>query len=895
LRRRSILDFDPSKRRMGQVRSPLQSPFLLTFILALFSCSSEVLAPKYTVISTQSAGGIISVSPQQDSYNSGDQITVTATPSQGYVFSYWSGSLNGTTNPATFKVNGSASISAVFTPLQNTYTITISSTTGGTVALSPSKANYTSGEVVTVTAIPTTGYSFSSWGGDLSGTTNPATLTVTKDNTISASFTQSTYTITVTQGSGGTISLSPSKGSYTYGEIVNVSATAAGGYSFGSWGGDLSGTANSMTVAVLGNMSISAHFAQSTYTIAVTQPAGGIGTISLSPPQGSYNAGDVVSVSATAASGYSFSSWGGDLIGTANPTTVAVTRDMDITAYFAQETVGSYTLSVGGMTGGTIILSPNKTKYNAGDVVSVAAVAAAGYSFNSWGGGLSGGSNPQSFIVTGNMNISASFTQVGYAITVNQGTGGTITITPSQSAYHYGDVVTITATSASGYSFASWGGGVAGSANPTMVTVAGNTTVSANFVRNSYSVTVNQSTGGVVTITPADPPYYSGDMVQVIATANVGYGFSSWGGDLTGSAYSQTVTVTGNIIVSALFTPIAYTVTLSPVTGGTITVTPSKTSYVYGESVTATATADSGYVFTSWGVDLVGSTTPQEFTISRNMSISASFEPVYTITLTQGAGGSISVSPVKGTYSSGEIVMATAAADGGYVFFSWGGDLTGSTNPQTFSITKNMSITATFSPVYTITLNQSTGGTISASPSKSTFIGGEIVSVTATAKPGYIFSSWSSGLTGSTNPSTFPITANLLVSAAFIALPEYVYVINCTSNDVSAFSLDTSTGTLISISNSPFAAGQSPLCAATDPMGKYLFVGNWNSDNVSGFTINVSTGALTATSGSPFPAGTGPACTIVDPSGRFLYTANQYSNNVSAFFPQVNLPISHRP
>jgi hypothetical protein len=121
----------------------------------------------------------------------------------------------------------------------------------------------------------------------------------------------------VTQGTGGTISLSPSKGSYTYGEIVNVSATAAGGYSFGSWGGDLSGTSNPMTVAVLGNMSISAHFAQSTYTIAVTQPAGGIGTISLSPPQGSYNAGDVVSVSATAASGYSFSSWGGDLIGTA--------------------------------------------------------------------------------------------------------------------------------------------------------------------------------------------------------------------------------------------------------------------------------------------------------------------------------------------------------------------------------------------------------------------------------------------------------------------------------------------------------------------------------------------------------------------------------------------------
>jgi hypothetical protein len=239
-----------------------------------------------------------------------------------------------------------------------------------------------------VTAISTTGYSFSSWAGDLSGTTNPATLLVTKDSTISASFTQSTYTITVTQGTGGTISLSPSKGSYTYGEIVNVSATAAGGYSFGSWGGDLSGTSNPMTVAVLGNMSISAHFAQSTYAIAVTQGTGG--TISLSPSQGSYNAGDVVSVSATAASGYSFSSWGGDLSGTSNPQSVTVTRDMNITAYFAQMTTGSYTIAVTSPTGGTVQLSPNKTNYNTGDSVTITAMPVAGYSFASWGGACLG-------------------------------------------------------------------------------------------------------------------------------------------------------------------------------------------------------------------------------------------------------------------------------------------------------------------------------------------------------------------------------------------------------------------------------------------------------------------------------------------------------------------------
>jgi uncharacterized repeat protein (TIGR02543 family) len=58
------------------------------------------------------------------------------------------------------------------------------------------------GESVTLTATPNSGYEFSSWSGDASGSTNPLTFTVTGDRTITANFSTTTvqnvirYTLT---------------------------------------------------------------------------------------------------------------------------------------------------------------------------------------------------------------------------------------------------------------------------------------------------------------------------------------------------------------------------------------------------------------------------------------------------------------------------------------------------------------------------------------------------------------------------------------------------------------------------------------------------------------------------------------------------------------------------
>jgi uncharacterized repeat protein (TIGR02543 family) len=77
-----------------------------------------------------------------------------------------------TTNPGTYTLSVTASPSA-----------------GGSVTLSPSASSYTAGTVVTLTAVPASGYTFSGWSGAASGTATTTTVTVNANLAVTAAFT----------------------------------------------------------------------------------------------------------------------------------------------------------------------------------------------------------------------------------------------------------------------------------------------------------------------------------------------------------------------------------------------------------------------------------------------------------------------------------------------------------------------------------------------------------------------------------------------------------------------------------------------------------------------------------------------------------------------------------
>ncbi|MEM7330567.1 MAG: hypothetical protein AAF490_00655 [Chloroflexota bacterium] len=67
-------------------------------------------------------------------------------------------------------------------------TITFAPSANGGFVTNPNTPDFAFGSEVQVTAVPEPGYEFVSWGGDLSGTENPATLEMSEDYTVSAIF-----------------------------------------------------------------------------------------------------------------------------------------------------------------------------------------------------------------------------------------------------------------------------------------------------------------------------------------------------------------------------------------------------------------------------------------------------------------------------------------------------------------------------------------------------------------------------------------------------------------------------------------------------------------------------------------------------------------------------------
>jgi hypothetical protein len=74
---------------------------------------------------------------------------------------------------------------------------------------------------------------------------------------------------------------------------------------------------------------------------------------------------------------------------------------------------------------------------------------------------------------------------------------------------------------------------------------------------------------------------------------------------------------------------------------------------------------------------------------------------------------------------------------------------------------------------------------------------------------------------------------------------KYLYVVNHTSESVSAFAIDWENGTLGPVVSSPFPAGAKPWSIEVDPNGAGVSVSHFQNSEVSRFYIDVATGALT--------------------------------------------------
>ena len=120
------------------------------------------------------------------------------------------------------------------------YTVAVSASEGGSVN-SPG-GSYAQNSTITLTANAADGFVFSGWSGDVTGTTNPLSYSVTADASIVANFIRSNYSFNVQSSGQGSVaqelvSSAKSKTDYESGSTVRLTATPEAGWLFYRWEG----------------------------------------------------------------------------------------------------------------------------------------------------------------------------------------------------------------------------------------------------------------------------------------------------------------------------------------------------------------------------------------------------------------------------------------------------------------------------------------------------------------------------------------------------------------------------------------------------------------------------------------------------------------------------------
>jgi uncharacterized repeat protein (TIGR02059 family) len=401
-------------------------------------------------------------------------------------------------------------------------------------------------------------------------------------------------------------------------------------------------------------------------------------------------------------------------------------------------------------------------------VVTLKATPDPGSTFVSWGGACTG---TGLCVVTNNgltADVLVTATFSGPTLHVHKSGDGTGLVTSVPEGINCGAVcdysyntvtqltpattVILTATASTDSTFTGWtvvAPDVCAGTGPCSVTMSTARNVTANFTKNSNTLTVNKVGSGTVTSGPVGidcgisctTSFPIATPVTLTAVADAGYTFTGWSAG-TGSAAACAGTAPCNITMSAVSTVTATftannTLTINKVGLGTVTSSPAGitcgitciASFANATPVTLTAVADAGYIFTGWSLGSGSAaactgTGPCNITMSALSTLTATFSSStggtgYSVTVVKlGTGSGIVTSSPGGiacgttcaaSFNSGDTVTLTAAPDPsanvmlsgkltyvpGSAFVGWGGDCTG-TGTCVVTMAKAKNVTATF-------------------------------------------------------------------------------------------------------------------------------------------------------------------------------------------------------
>ena len=745
---------------------------------------TEKAASTYSINIGATTNG--SLTADKTSAAAGETITITATPNTGY-------------NLVAIKVNGKtiAQTGKFVMPAEDVtvtaefalayYTVSSSAATNGSFILDKTVAAY--GDTVTVTVRPNTGYQLGAVlvnGIAISGNSfeMPA-----DDVTVSVTFTAIDYDVTTVAPANGTLGVSKSVANI--GDTITVTTTADAGYALSVIKVNGKALPAGTNTFVMGaeDAEVTAEFYAISYAINVATPAHG----NLSVNKTSATIGTEVTVTARPDAGYELSAI--KVNGTAI-TGNTFTMPAEEVTVSAEYVAIDYTITVNAPANGTLVA--DKATAIVGETVTVTATPADNYKLDFITvNGVAYYTN--TFVMPAeNVTVGAVFSKLApntYSINIGTVVNGTL-IVDKYSAVA-GDTVTVTATPAAGYVLDKiYVNGTAITGN-TFEMPAATVTITADFAAINYNIAVITPTNGSLTADKATA--IVGETVTVTATPATGYRLAA--------VYVNGVAITGDtfkmpaedVEITAEFTAIAYSVSVVTPANGAIAA--DKTVAVMGETITITATPNTGYeldeVFVN-GTAITGTTFEMP---AEDVEVTATFKAVdYTITVIAPANGSVVAD--KATATVGETVTLSITPNTGYqlsVLKINGNAVLGTTFVMP---AEDVEITAEFTAIaYSVSVVTPANGAIAAD--KTVAAMGETITVTATPNAGYELDEVFVNGTAITG-TTFEMPAeDVEVTATFKAVDYTITVIASANGSVVADKATATVGETVTLSITP--------------------------------------------------------------------------------------------
>jgi uncharacterized repeat protein (TIGR02543 family) len=287
-----------------------------------------------------------------------------------------------------------------------------------------------------------------------------------------------------------------------------------------------------------------------------------------------------------------------------------------------------------------------------------------------------------------------------------------------------------------GYHFDAWSDNSID--NPrTDFSVAGDVNVTAYFAKNLYAVNYYAGSGGTISGNQNQLVEYDTNSEPVTAVADPGYCFDSWSDGSIDNPRTD-YWVCEDFDVTAYF--VVRPITLDYWSEGNGYLEGETLQTVdYGDDGTAvTAVPDKGYYFVGWSD---GSTdNPRtDLAVTDDLAVAAQFALIrLTLQYDAGANGYLTGETTQWVDYEGDGSAVTAVADSGYQFVGWSD---GSTDNPRFDcfVSEDISVTANFSYLYTVTFDTQGGSAIA---NQMVVSGGKVKYPVAPSKTGLFFAGW---------------------------------------------------------------------------------------------------------------------------------------------------------